>query len=109
MKNVSDMMSKFVTSVIPKQYDVSHSDNKSKQESDKKRLHNPYPPDSRYGQQFISSKPNNAQYSGGPAQQNSFGRRLAFAGRQFFRCEQQGHFVKDCPERQTQQQTGPLN
>ena len=61
MKNMSNMMSKFVTSVIPKQYMVPHSDNKPKQESDEKRLYNPYPPDSRYGQQFISPKPNNAQ------------------------------------------------
>ena len=103
------MMSKFVTSVIPKQYEVSHSENKPKQESDEKRLYNPYPPGSRYGQQFISSKPNNAQYSGGPAQKNSLGRRLGAAGRQCFQCGQEGYFVKDCPERQNQQQTGPFN
>ena len=109
MKNMSNMMSKFVTSVIPKQYDVSKSENKPKQESNEKRLYNPYPTDIRYGQQFISSKPNNAQYSGGPAQQNSLGRRLAVAGRQCFQCGQEVHFVKDCPERQTQEQTNLLN
>ena len=102
MKNMSNMMSKFVTSVIPKQYDVSHSDNKPKQETDEKRLCNPYPHDSRYSQQFISSKPNNAQYSGGPAQQNSLGRRLAVAGRQCFQCGYECLFVKGCPLRQTQ-------
>ena len=108
MKNMSNMMSKFVTSVFSKQHDSSHSDNKPKQESDEKHLYNPYPPDSRYGQQFISSKPHNAQYSGGSAQQNSLGRRLEVAGRQCFQCGQEGQFVKDCPERQTQQQTGPV-
>ena len=67
MKNIANMMSIFVTSVIPKQYDVPQSDNNPKQETDEKRLYKPYPPDSRYNQRFIISRSNNLQYSGAPA------------------------------------------
>ena len=34
---------------------------KPQQESDEKSLYNPYPPVSRYGQQFINSRPNNTR------------------------------------------------
>ena len=67
MKHLPIFMSKFVTSVILKQYDDSQSDNKPKQESDEKNLYNPYPPNSRYGQLFMNSRSNNAQYNDGPA------------------------------------------
>ena len=78
MKNMSNMM----------------CGNKPKQESDEKRLYSPYPSDSRYGQQFINSRPNNTQNNGGSAQQSILGRLLAVAGRQWcFKCGQECHFV----------------
>ena len=55
LKIILNKMRKFITSVIPKQYDDSQSGPKPKQEVDGKRLHISYPIDSRYRQQFINS------------------------------------------------------
>ena len=61
MTNMSNMMSKFVTSVIPMQYDVSQSDEKPKQENDEKRLYNPSNLDRKVilSKIALSDKPNN--------------------------------------------------
>ena len=85
MSNISSMMSRFVSSVIPgPPAEQAHAPQYTG-----KQLFNPYPPDSRYGQGFASASRPQGQYN--PGQQRRQG------GTGCFYCGSSDHFKRECP------------
>ena len=85
MSNISSMMSRFVSSVIPgPSAEQAHAP-----QNTGKQLFNPYPPDSRYGQGFASGSRPQGQYN--PGQQRQQG------GTGCLHCGSSDHFKRECP------------
>ena len=81
MSNISSMMSKFVSSVIPgPPAEQTHAPQYTG-----KQLFNPYPPDSRYGQGFATASRPRGQYNPGLQRRQGC-----------FHCGSD-HFKRECP------------
>ena len=84
MSNISSLMSKFVSSVIP----GPPAEQSPAPQNTGKQFFNPYPPDSRYGQGFASTSRPQGQYNPGQQRQGGTG---------CFHCGSSDHFKRGCP------------
>ena len=85
MSNISSMMSKFVSSVIP----GPRAEQAQAPQNTGKQLFNPYLPDSRYGQGFASASRPQGQYN--------LGQQRRHGGTGCFHCGSSDHFKRECP------------